>query len=85
METLDLKQAAKLLCIHPDTLRARAAAGIVRGYKPGRSWVFFESEVIEYLRSTCPSTSEKTANTGGAKSQLPVKQLDDQLARLLSD
>lgn len=54
METLDLKEAADFLKLHPFTVRQRACAGLIRGYKPGKAWVFIKSELEEYLKSTVP-------------------------------
>jgi excisionase family DNA binding protein len=51
MDTLNLEQAAQFLRLHPDTLRARAAAGDVPGAKPGKEWVFLREDLATYLRS----------------------------------
>jgi len=51
MTTLDLQQAAKLLHIHPVTLQTKAKAGEIPGSKIGKSWVFIESDLIEFIRS----------------------------------
>jgi excisionase family DNA binding protein len=40
MGTLNLKQAAALLKIHPVTLQEKAKAGEIPGAKVGRAWVF---------------------------------------------
>lgn len=81
MNTLGLKEAAQMLRIHPSTLRARAAAGIVRGYKPGRSWVFQEKDLLEYLESTCPSTNVPAPDIGGARLLSAAKRLESRLAQ----
>jgi len=39
---MTVDQAADFLQIHPDTLKARARTGEIKGYKPGRRWVFLE-------------------------------------------
>jgi excisionase family DNA binding protein len=69
MNTLSLSQAADFLKVHPSTLRARAAAGIVRGFKPGRAWVFKEEDLIAYLETTCPSTSVTAPAIGGSSTE----------------
>lgn len=51
MNTLDLESAAAFLGLHRDTLRARAAAGIVPGAKIGKEWRFLEADLVEYFRS----------------------------------
>ena len=40
MKTLDLKQAAAFLHMHPEELRSRAKRGLIPGAKVGRKWVF---------------------------------------------
>ncbi|MDI1302097.1 MAG: helix-turn-helix domain-containing protein [bacterium] len=83
MNTLDLRQAADFLRIHPVTLRIKAAAGEIPGAKVGRAWVFIEVDLVEYLRSRyrarasqgdtleilkCHSTNAKTHPSGGSDS-----------------
>ncbi len=51
MRTLDLKQAANLLRLNPETLRIKAKSGEIPGAKPGRCWVFVEEHLEQYLRS----------------------------------
>jgi hypothetical protein len=51
METLDLKQAAHFLRLHPEELRQRAKRGLIPGAKVGRCWVFLEDDLVEYVRS----------------------------------
>lgn len=65
--TLRLQPAADLLGISAVTLRKRAAAGIVPAYKPGRSWVFIEEELLAYLKSKkpCRSIDVQDLRTGG--------------------
>lgn len=66
--SLLLPQAAALLGLSPVTLRKRAAAGTVPGYKPGRSWVFLEDELLAYLKSMkpCRSIAASTLRIGGS-------------------
>lgn len=70
MKTLSLLEAAEFLLLSPVTLRKRAAAGIVPGYKPGKSWAFLEEELLTYLKSKkpCASIAAVTLRTGGADS-----------------
>lgn len=58
MKTLDLKQAAAFLRMNPETLRQKAKAGLIPGAKPGKSWVFFEEDLVQYMRSQYPSTRQ---------------------------
>ena len=44
MHTLDLKQAAEFLKMHPVTLQCKAKAGEIPGAKPGKSWVFIDED-----------------------------------------
>jgi hypothetical protein len=40
MNTLNLKQAAAFLHMHPEEVRSRAKRGLIPGAKVGRKWVF---------------------------------------------
>src|SRR3989338_10736961 len=51
MNTFDLKTAASFLKMKSSGLRKKAAAGEIPGAKPGKSWCFFENDLVEYLRS----------------------------------
>ncbi len=62
MKTLSLRQAAKLLKLHPETLRARAASGEIRAAKPGRSWVFLQDDLLDYLRSLAHTNNGERRN-----------------------
>jgi len=51
METLDLKQAASFLKLHPEEVRRRAKAGLVPGAKLGKRWGFIMEDLADYVRS----------------------------------
>lgn len=51
MRTLSLTEAAALLRMHPEEVRRRAKLGAIPAAKPGRSWVFIEDDLAEYVRS----------------------------------
>lgn len=51
MKTLNLKEAAAFLHLHPHTLEAKARAGEVPGAKPGKCWVFLDFDLVDWLRS----------------------------------
>jgi excisionase family DNA binding protein len=51
METLDLKQAAAFLKMHPVTVQAKARAGEIPAAKPGKCWTFIKDDLVSYLRS----------------------------------
>ncbi len=46
---LDLKHAAQLLQLHPDTLKKKAQRGEVPGVKIGRSWRFRASGLDSWV------------------------------------
>ena len=46
---LDVAEAAKLLRIHPKTLRNKARRGIIPGVQVGRLWRFRPSALNEWL------------------------------------
>jgi hypothetical protein len=58
MRTLNLKQAAAFLNMHPVTVQEKARAGLLPGAKPGKCWVFLEDDLAAYLRSLYPSTRQ---------------------------
>jgi excisionase family DNA binding protein len=58
MRTLNLKQAAAFLNMHPVTVQEKARAGQLPGAKPGKCWVFLEDDLAAYLRSLYPSTRQ---------------------------
>jgi len=51
MRTLNLREAAKFLHLHPEELRQRAKAGRIPGAKVGRAWVFLEDDLSSHVRS----------------------------------
>lgn len=51
MHTLTLNEAAHFLKMHPEEVRRRAKSGIIPGAKSGRSWVFIDTDLAEWLRS----------------------------------
>jgi hypothetical protein len=51
MRTLELKEAAAFLHIHPVTLLKKAQAGEVPAAKPGKCWVFLDVDLAAYLRA----------------------------------
>ena len=49
--TLTLDEAANFLKMSPEALRQKAKAGKIPGAKVGKCWVFYEPDLVEYLRS----------------------------------
>lgn len=93
MKTLDLLEAAAFLKMHPQTLRKRAAAREIPSAKPGKSWVFIDTDLADWLRSQYATTAqagkreaicciaEQTQVTGGHASPRPAaKKYGDLLA-----
>jgi hypothetical protein len=60
MITLNLKQAAILLNMHPVTLLLKANAGIVPAAKPAKCWVFIQQDLLDYLRGLYPTKNHNT-------------------------
>ena len=95
MTTLNLKEAAALLKIHPVTLQDKARAGEIPGAKIGRAWVFIEIDLLEHIRSKCPrralqgdsaevsvchSSNARTHRIGGSSSATK----DDEYSKVLA-
>ena len=87
--TLDLKEAADFLGLHPCTLQQRAKAGLVPGAKLGRAWRFLEVDLVIYLRGQydrerptprilCPSIG--VPKSGGFVLSTKVNEYDAALA-----
>jgi hypothetical protein len=75
-----IEEAADFVGLNVSTLQARAKAGTVRGSKPGKRWVFLESDLIDYLRSLqCRSDAPQAANTGTSTLQRLQAELDARL------
>jgi hypothetical protein len=51
MRTLDLREAATFLKLHPEEVRRRARMGVLPGAKAGKRWVFIDLDLADYLRS----------------------------------
>ena len=64
--TLDLRQAADFLKMHPQSVQERARAGKIPGAsKPGKRWVFQEAGLVQYLNqhSPCPYIESEKSGT----------------------
>ncbi|MBL0077218.1 MAG: helix-turn-helix domain-containing protein [Rhodocyclaceae bacterium] len=88
MNTLDLHQAAAFLKMHPDTVQRRARRGLIPSAKPGKSWVFIENDLADWLRSQyrdeakpCQSSSLTIPRIGGSTFGTTDTELDALLAR----
>jgi hypothetical protein len=90
MKTLDLREAAEFLRLHPHTLEARARTGEIPGAKPGKCWVFLDVDLADWLRAQyktgtepkgqeCRSTN--VAASIGASGKSAAKELEKLLAR----
>jgi excisionase family DNA binding protein len=51
MSTLDLEEAAIFLKAGTDTVSELARTNVIPAAKIGRSWVFVDVELIDYIRS----------------------------------
>ena len=51
MQTLSLHEAARLVRLHPETLRAWAKSGRAPGAKLGKVWRFIEEDLIDWIRT----------------------------------
>lgn len=64
--SLNLKQAAAYLKVHPVTLSRLAASGRVPGAKIGRSWVFREEELSGWLQEEIASQTAERSHSDTA-------------------
>lgn len=51
VKTFDLVSAAKFLHMSPEVLRQKAKNRLIKAAKPGKRWVFLESDLAEYLQA----------------------------------
>ena len=58
LETVDIEEAAALLNAKVDTVEQIARRGDLKGTKVGKPWVFFRSDVLEYLRKKIDDDTE---------------------------
>ena len=83
MKTLTVDEACALLKIHRDTLYQRAKAGLIPGAKIGKSWVFIEEDLINFIRGKykCQPASNPVQTAGLSTLLRPmVTGLDELLA-----
>ena len=59
MQVYTVAEAARLLHVHPTTLREFAQQGKIRGSKLGRSWRFTEEDIREFLERQRPEVSRR--------------------------
>jgi len=60
MGTLNLKQGAKFLHMHWQTLREKTKAGDIPGAKIGKQWVFIQEDLVSHIRSQYASTRSRS-------------------------
>ena len=91
-DILDSRQAAAMLRLSVASLEKKARKGLIPGAKPGRHWVFFRPDLVDYIRSQykdhgqavdgghlCQSTHGKTRRITGSD----FKSLDDECEKIL--
>jgi hypothetical protein len=94
MKTLNLREAASFLHMHPEELRNRAKPGLIPGAKVARRWVFIEDDLAEFVRSQYPvkrqalavakPVPENTDRSAGATSSRQTMREYDELLGLNS-
>jgi len=60
MDTLNLAEAAHFLRMHPEEVRRRSKLGQIPGANPGKSWIYIEEDLAEYVRSLYPQRRQAT-------------------------
>ncbi len=93
---LTLQEAAKILGVHPNTLRGYVRAGVVPGAKIGRDWRFVEADLVASLRARYPEqvrvrpNAEETAasrhlgNAPASTVSRPQREIERELDELLA-
>jgi len=70
MVSLDLKEAADFLKVHPETMRQMAKDGTVSGAKIGRRWVFIQEHLVSHITNNYATNGGLRLvvdNTSGSK------------------
>ncbi|PKO46406.1 MAG: hypothetical protein CVU29_06270 [Betaproteobacteria bacterium HGW-Betaproteobacteria-22] len=62
MTTMNLKQAAAYLHMHPVTLLLKAQSGKVPAAKPAKCWVFIQQDLQDFLRGLYRYSNKKPDN-----------------------
>lgn len=65
MRTFNVEGAAEFLNISADTMKELAAIGAVPGAKIGKSWVFYDEDLVEYLRAEIRRQTAERLNRSG--------------------
>ena len=71
METYNVEGAAEFLNISTDTMKDLAGSGAVPGAKIGKGWVFYDEDLVEYLRA---EIRRQTNERRGIKSDAPKEE-----------
>lgn len=84
--TCNADEAAKYLIINKDTLLRRVRAGLIPASKIGRSWVFLESDLSQYIKNNkWQSQNDPDLNITSADLKSAAASLDDQLGPVIDD
>ncbi|TDJ68891.1 MAG: DNA-binding protein [Proteobacteria bacterium] len=70
IRTLTLREAAKLLKCHPETIRQKLKSGEIPAAKVGRRWVIMESDIENYLRGL-HNSQRRVVQTSRSKEKAP--------------
>ena len=84
-KTYSAEQAADFLHIHKNTVQKRAYSGEIKGYKPGRRWVFLEEDLIAYLKSTQPVSSRTYNLRLTAPKHRPIPEDESPVAKRIAE
>lgn len=74
-------EAAKILKVEPETVRAWARDGIIPAHRYGRLWRFDENEITTVGKVECPSTATPSRLIGGSASRSAVAKFVNRQAR----
>ena len=69
MNSLNLKQAADFLKMHPEEVRRRTKLGQLPGAKIGKSYVFLEDDLVAYIRARYASPRQALQVTSQKEQQ----------------
>jgi len=58
MQTIDLNDAAIFLKMNAEVLRRQAKAGIIPGRKTGKSWVFVQEHLADWVSGRYPESGQ---------------------------
>ena len=63
MKSYSVEETAKILQCHPNSVYIILREGKLKGYRPGKSWVIFEPDILSYITGDASCSKEEKSGT----------------------